>query len=101
MGGAQELPPNPALGALQRSALVIGVNATVEVLASDVLRAVMMLIEPSVVDLKNYMRPVDRPTEVIRITPNSGPIDARSVPITYAPAESRPPLILPPTFEPN
>ena len=99
--GVARIEASGEFEALQRSVLIVGVNATVETLASDIITATMLLTDPALVDLKNYTKPVDEPFPVQEISAGDGPIDAKDVPLTEGSRVSYPSLVLPPNEDAN
>lgn len=99
LGQAVSPPIDPVLEPLQRTAVLIGVNASIDVLARDMVIAAMSMIELRGVNLSNYSRRVDRPGEVRRIRPGSGYLPAKEVEFSDGSGPSPPPLVLKPVKE--
>lgn len=73
LGRAKSPPSDPALEPLQRTAIIIGVNApSVAVPASDAVTAAMRMIDLNHVDLSNYSRSVESPGRVGAVRPGGG-----------------------------
>ncbi len=79
LGPAIKVPASEPLETLQRSVVIVGVNATVEVLSSDAVTAAALLIDSNVVDLNSYTFPAERPVRTERIKTKKGLLDADEI----------------------
>ena len=93
LGKSVEPPLSIELEPMQRVAIVVGVNATRDVLARDVVIAASKIISLEGVKLSKYSRSVSEPSQIRDIVIEGGYLDADEVTLGRQ-GEPRPPLLL-------
>ncbi|MDX1292726.1 MAG: hypothetical protein R3265_07950, partial [Hyphomonas sp.] len=94
LGKAKTAPSMPELEPLQRSAVIVGVNASRDVVARDVVISAASIISLNGVDLSQYSRPLANPSTIRDIKFEGGYLEASKVQFRRETSAPAPLLIL-------